>query len=243
MCEVTGASMPSLWDGRWLNDEIINSYMWMILQRSKRNAANVASQLSTATAAAAATPPTTSSDGPANAAGDTRLRLRGTTPPRIHVYGSGFFTRALTSNGYDYELVRRWSFRAGVDIWGLDMLIVPVHAHSNHWTLSVVDFRKKTISYYDSKYGHNSAILQTLRQYLIDEARTYRKQSVTMDGWQYLYPTDIPYQDNACDCGVFTMMMADYLSEDLPITGAFEEREMKYFRRRVALDIYRKFIL
>lgn len=40
---------------------------------------------------------------------------------------------------------------------------------------------------------------------------------------------------NSCDCGVFTLMFADYQSRDAPFT--FDQRHMEYFRVKVIADI------
>ena len=46
---------------------------------------------------------------------------------------------------------------------------------------------------------------------------------------------DYPRQENGSDCGVFSSMCADFLSEDLPLT--FSQRDMPHFRHRIAIAI------
>ena len=48
-------------------------------------------------------------------------------------------------------------------------------------------------------------------------------------------PDNTPQQTNSCDCGVFTLMFADYQSRNAPFT--FDQRHMEYFRIRVVADI------
>ena len=45
--------------------------------------------------------------------------------------------------------VKRWTKH--VDIFGLDLIFVPVHL-GDHWCLAMVDMMEKTMLYYDS-YG------------------------------------------------------------------------------------------
>lgn len=40
---------------------------------------------------------------------------------------------------------------------------------------------------------------------------------------------------NSCDCGVFSLMFADYQSRDAPFT--FDQRHMEYFRVKIVADI------
>ena len=62
---------------------------------------------------------------------------------RVGMVSSFFFTR-LTGAGYDYESVRRWTPRQGVDIGALEVLLVPVH-HQEHWCLGVVRIKEKRV--------------------------------------------------------------------------------------------------
>lgn len=48
-------------------------------------------------------------------------------------------------------------------------------------------------------------------------------------------PDNTPQQLNSCDCGVFTLMFADYQSRDANFT--FDQRHMEYFRIKVIADI------
>jgi hypothetical protein len=42
----------------------------------------------------------------------------------------------------------------------------------------------------------------------------------------------------SCDCGVFTLKFADYLSEDRPLE--FDQSDMPYFRKRIVLELLSK---
>jgi len=50
-----------------------------------------------------------------------------------------------------------------VDIFSLDKLFVPIHL-GNHWTLGVVNFKKRRLEYYDSMGGRNT---QCIKVYLV----------------------------------------------------------------------------
>ncbi|KAK9407372.1 sentrin-specific protease 1 [Crotalus adamanteus] len=99
----------------WLNDEIINFYMNMLMERSKQKGF-----------------------------------------PTVHAFNTFFFTKLKTAG---YPAVKRWTKK--VDIFSVDILLVPIHL-GVHWCLAVTDFRKKTITYYDSMGGSNSEACKIL---------------------------------------------------------------------------------
>ncbi|XP_068277277.1 sentrin-specific protease 2-like isoform X2 [Nyctibius grandis] len=55
------------------------------------------------------------------------------------------------------------------------------------------------------------------------------------------FPSDIPQQYNASDCGVFVCKYADYFSQDKPLT--FNQLHMPSFRRRMVWEIIHQQLL
>ena len=49
------------------------------------------------------------------------------------------------------------------------------------------------------------------------------------------YVRDVPLQNNGCDCGVFALAFAEHLSRDAPLD--FHQRDMPFFRQKIAADI------
>lgn len=101
---------------------------------------------------------TDSCEGAAGRAGPGRRCLAMTT----------FFYTALTEHGYDYKRVQKWMRGAG-PLASYDYVIIPVHRVC-HWTLAVVDVRKRNIAYYDS-FGRNEIgkqVCEHLSRWLID---------------------------------------------------------------------------
>lgn len=107
-----------------------------------------------------------------------------------------------------------------------------------HWCLAVIFIKDKRIQYYDSMNGSGEIYLENLKQYLIDEMNHKKKAKLDWEGegWS-LRPTtkDTPQQHNGCDCGVFTTMFAEFISEDLPLD--FNQSDMENFRRKIASSI------
>ncbi|KAJ2342155.1 hypothetical protein GGF43_005999, partial [Coemansia sp. RSA 2618] len=122
---VTARDILTLGDGKWLNDEVINFYMQLIIDRSHRTPAL----------------------------------------PKIHAFNTFFFS-TLSDSGY--ARVRRWTRR--VKLFEKDVIIVPVHL-GVHWCCAIVDFRHKTIVYYDALLGDNQNCLRLLLSYLHEESK------------------------------------------------------------------------
>lgn len=201
--EITTELLSCLQIGTWLNDEVMNFYMALLIQRNKRTLAN--------------------QQAPAHA----KLKC--------HFFNSFFYTKLYCKGQYKYKNVRKWSKKAKVDILQLDKVFAPIHVGNNHWCCGVINVRDKRFEYYDSLGGRNPACLKSLRKYVVDEAKQYHDLDLDVSDWQDYSPSSIPRQRNGCDCGVFTCKFIDYLSEDRPLT--FRQKQMPYFRYRMALEI------
>ncbi|KAJ2897200.1 SUMO1 sentrin specific peptidase 1 [Coemansia aciculifera] len=186
---VTARDVDTLGDGRWLNDEVINFYMQLIMSRSEK------------------------------------------TPglPRVHAFNT-FFYSTLRDQGY--VRVKRWTRR--IKLFEMDLVIVPVHL-GVHWCCAVVDFRAKTVFYYDALLGDNHECLRLLMEYLREESKD--KLGVAFDdcGWTTRCDKRIPQQMNGYDCGVFAITFAEYASRDAPFS--FSQANCPLLRRRVTYEI------
>ncbi|XP_054662920.1 sentrin-specific protease 1 isoform X2 [Grus americana] len=169
---ITRKDIQTLNNLNWLNDEIINFYMNLLMERSKEKGL-----------------------------------------PAVHAFNTFFFTKLKTAG---YQAVKRWTKK--VDIFSVDLLLVPIHL-GVHWCLAVVDFRKKTITYYDSMGGINSEACRILLQYLKQESLDKKRKEFDANGWSLLSKKsqEIPQQMNGSDCGMFACKYADCITKDKPI--------------------------
>lgn len=158
-------------------------------------------------------------------------RGNGSNPklPRVHSMNTFFYPK-LISQGY--SSVRRWTKR--VDIFAHDMIVVPVHL-GVHWCMAIVDFRDKTIRYFDSMGNENSKCLSALYHYIIDEHRDKKKSEMDTSSWKTINMKDIPQQMNGSDCGMFACMFAEFLSRNAKIL--FDQQHMPYFRKKMMYEI------
>ncbi|XP_070565219.1 sentrin-specific protease 1-like isoform X2 [Ptychodera flava] len=191
---ITRSDVHTLSGLNWLNDEVINFYMNLLMDRGQKQG-NL----------------------------------------KVHAFNTFFYPK-LTKDGY--TSLRRWTRK--VDIFEKDLVVVPVHL-GMHWCLAVIDFRYKTISYYDSMGGENPKCLNALREYLRSEHLDKKKSDYDLSGWSLHCIKDIPQQMNGSDCGMFACKYAEYISRDAKIT--FSQDDMPYFRRRMVWEILHKQLL
>ncbi|XP_003742064.1 uncharacterized protein LOC100907563, partial [Galendromus occidentalis] len=146
--------------------------------------------------------------------------------PRIYAFNTFFLKLYMSDMGY--EAVRQWT--RGDDIFGHDMLLVPVHSRM-HWSMIVVDLRQKRIEHMDSMNGRNEECLEALLEYLAHELADKKKCRFDCHQWTREYVQNLPQQENGYDCGVFALKFADYGALRARIN--FSQKDMPYFRRRM----------
>lgn len=199
--EVKRASLRRTRGLDWLNDEVINLYMLLLLERDK-------------------------------------LLCSITKNRRASYFFSSYFLTKLVDDGeYCYNNVRRWTSRAKIDVFALDKVIIPTNVGNQHWCLSVIYVQRKTIQYYDSMGGRGTSYMESLLNWLGDEHQDKKKTPLPDRHTWRLVPTQqgTPQQENGCDCGVFTCMFANYLSEDLELD--FSQDDMPHFRDLIAWQV------
>ncbi|KAM9582807.1 sentrin-specific protease 2 isoform 5-T6 [Trichechus inunguis] len=193
---ITRGDIQTLRNYHWLNDEVINFYMNLLVERNKKQGY-----------------------------------------PALHAF-STFFYPKLRSGGY--QAVKRWT--KGVNLFEQELILVPIH-RKVHWSLVVIDLRKKCLKYLDSMGQKGHRICEILLQYLQDESKTKRNTDVNLSEWTHysMKPHEIPQQLNGSDCGMFTCKYADYISRDKPIT--FTQHQMPVFRKKMVWEILHQQLL
>lgn len=193
---ITRGDIQTLKNYHWLNDEVINFYMNLLVERSKKQGY-----------------------------------------PALHAF-STFFYPKLKSGGY--QAVKRWT--KGVNLFEQELVLVPIH-RKVHWSLVVMDLRKKCLKYLDSMGQKGHRICEILLQYLQDESKTKRNTDLNLLEWTHysMKPHEIPQQLNGSDCGMFTCKYADYISRDKPIT--FAQHQMPLFRKKMVWEILHQQLL
>lgn len=164
----------------------------------------------------------------------------------VSYFAQTFFMSKLvpTLKQYEFAQVRRL-FRPNrlQTVYGIDNLFqfskmfIPIHVNGNHWTLSVVDFTKKTIQYYDSLGKSGKAWMKHILHFLKDASATLDHHLDETD-WSMADVTNAPMQTNGNDCGVFTIINAMCISDNIPLH--YDHRHIIHLRKRFTLDIMKK---
>jgi Ulp1 family protease len=133
------------------------------------------------------------------------------------------------SGRYKYDHVKRWS--KGFDAFELDKIFVPINIGNSHWVLGVIFIQKKEVHYYDSMHGNGSNYRNAMMRWVVDEAKAKKGITINKAEWKSIAVGTAPQQFNGTDCGVFTIMAADFLSDDLPVNEeTYGQDYMPYFR-------------
>ncbi|KAK9727602.1 Ulp1 protease family, C-terminal catalytic domain [Popillia japonica] len=172
----------------WLNDEVINFYMNLIIERGKMN-----------------------------------------KWPKVYAMNTFFYPKVMSGG---QSSVRRWTRK--VDIFSYDIIAIPIHL-GMHWCMSLIDFRKRRITYYDSMGSSNAKCLKALLSYLEDEHLDKKKTEYDVSDWRLTNARDIPQQMNGSDCGMFACTFAEVLTRDAEIN--FSQEHMPYLRRKMVFEI------
>ncbi|KAL7518398.1 hypothetical protein ACHAWX_003230 [Stephanocyclus meneghinianus] len=207
---VQRSSMQRLQPGQWLNDEIINYFLKNCL--AKR---------------------------------DEKLCAAQPGRKRSHFFNSYFVQTMFDEKNqnptlrgkYAYKNVKRWSKKVpGKDIFNLKYIICPINLDNMHWTSAVIFMEEKKIQYYDSLGGTDRTKLEGLLQYVKDEWKVKKGEEMDASAWRLVGCTpDTPRQLNGYDCGVFTCMFSDFISQDCPLL--FSQKHVNQCRERIALSI------
>ncbi|XP_043274907.1 sentrin-specific protease-like [Venturia canescens] len=192
---ITRKDIHTLSGLNWLNDEVINFYMNLLIVRG------------------------TNSD----------------KYPKVHAMNTFFYPKLLSGG---HSSLKRWTRK--VDVFAQDLLVVPIHL-GIHWCMSIIDFRNKTIRYFDSMGGSNPTCLNALQKYLEDESLDKKKKPFDTSGWKLESVTKTPQQMNGSDCGVFSCMFAEYITANRKIT--FTQQDMPYFRNKMVYEILKAKLL
>lgn len=162
---------------------------------------------------------------------------RGKQPSNLRVHAmNSFFYAKLLKDGY--AEVERWTRK--VDVFAQDLLLVPVHRGA-HWCMAIVDFRKKSISYYDSYGSENPTCLTLLKHYLMHEHLNKKQWHFDVIDWMFEDVKNAPRQDNAYDCGVFACTFAEYIAANHMVT--FTQRDVPQLRKKMIYEIITKKLL
>lgn len=172
----------------WLNDEVINFYMNLIIDRAK----------------------------------DSKW-------PKSYAFNTFFYPKLISSGP---QSLRRWTKK--VDLFSYDLVCIPIHL-GMHWCMAIIDFREKSIRYYDSMGGPNNKCLNALANYLVAEHLDKKGSKYDVSDFILENMDNIPQQMNGSDCGMFSCTFAEFITRNAKPT--FKQDDMPYLRKKMVVEI------
>jgi Ulp1 family protease len=104
--------------------------------------------------------------------------------------------------------------------------------------LVVAYIQKKQVRFYDSKHEPGQEYVDAVFMWLQDEHRAKKGVPMDLTGWEVIaQDSDVPFQTNGWDCGVFVTMACDFISEDLPLV--YDEDIVTPWRKNLGAAILR----
>ena len=157
-----------------------------------------------------------------------------TEKPKYAAFATQFMTTLRGPRGY--SAVSRWAGRkqiGGKDMLGCEYVFVPVHVNQNHWTMLIISPARRTVEYFDS-FGHDGTVYtNAIMGYLRDEL----KESFVEDEWRVWSSAESAVQQNARDCGVFSVTTAKAVTLGFMPKIAFAQKDMGVQRMRMAAEL------
>ncbi|KAK3920113.1 LOW QUALITY PROTEIN: Sentrin-specific protease 3 [Frankliniella fusca] len=156
----------------------------------------------------------------------------------VHVLPSQFYQKLMKGG---HNMVKSWTNnkRTKVDIFTFDMLLIPIHL-TVHWALVVVNFKERTVTYYDSKPNRLTIPSNHILNYLSQESATLGRGELDC-AWRHGCATGIPRQANNDDCGVFVGAFAKCLTQ-LSDCWTFKHSDMLDIRHTIFTELMQKSI-
>ena len=137
--------------------------------------------------------------------------------PKCYIMTTYFYYRLKKEQGsYNFGNIKRWT--KGIDIFALDMVIIPINEIEDHWYLAIINIRLRRIEIYDSIGAKRLDVVEDLFRYVKDEHKSKKFKDLDIALWSHkpCKVGTIPQQLNGYDCGVFMLLFASYASLGRP---------------------------
>ncbi|XP_049826492.1 sentrin-specific protease 1-like isoform X2 [Aethina tumida] len=149
--------------------------------------------------------------------------------PSVFSMNTYFYPKILRHGIYS---VQRWSKR--IDIFSYDMICIPINMRYS-WGVAIIDFKNKSIKYYDSLGNGNNVCLQVLLEYL--EFEHWFKKKGLYDTTDFILENImyVPPEMNEMNCSLFSCVFAELTTRNTWFP--FNESHLPYLRNRIAVEI------
>ncbi|NP_001233025.1 uncharacterized protein LOC100572800 isoform X1 [Acyrthosiphon pisum] len=130
------------------------------------------------------------------------------SPNKYYAFNTHFFT---AFDMYGFSRIHRWT--KNIDIFSKKRLFIPIYLKSKEmWSLIYVNFKHKSIRYYDSHGNHGLKYQRLILKYLKLEYLMKKGKFFPSAGWKY---TNLNSLDDAYKCwdsGIFLCLVAHHFA-------------------------------
>lgn len=139
------------------------------------------------------------------------------TSKKFKIFSNKFYHK-LNDGGYCYENVRRYEKQ--LDVFELDVLLLPLFVKKCHWTLVAVYPKRRCMYYLDSMNGDGRQHLMNILKWLFERHLKIYGEPLNLESWK-LFDRAIGFhqQVDSVDCGVFCTMYMDCLCRDICVNS------------------------
>jgi sentrin-specific protease 1 len=199
--------------GTWLNDEIINQFLFLLQERS------------------------------AQLCEDFALGQRGQGARlRCYMHNTQFYEKVTEGGVYNYSRVEKWTTRGTrkadlfVFVFDKDIVFFPRNISGTHWALCVAYIMELRIEYLDSMGADGAQCMAYVLRYLADEHAKKKKSTLDTSTWTTKsHLRSCPQQLNMNDCGVFLCTFVNHLSVGAQLI--FSQSDMEFYRKRITISL------
>ena len=209
---ITQGKFACLRDATWVNDEIINTYLQLLLHKHKKDLQAKPSFI---------LPSFFYTRLAEDADGYNYLNVRR-------------WTKHRTDSRLPFLSVEgdRW-----LNIFqGFDKVYIPINITNAHWFLVILFMDKKVVCIYDSLKTDRTRYFDAICNWLKDECAKLKLDRKHSEGWK-METVECPQQTNGFDCGVFSLVAADMVMLDLPLL--YDQAMMPRLRMRIGFELFK----
>ena len=157
---------------------------------------------------------------------EERAEAKSDELPTVHALTS-VFVFSLKTKGYQKPRQRK------VNIFDYRYILCPVNVYRKHWTLAVIDNRRKTIFYYDSLSWSDSGHIELLKKYVAAEYEDIHGSPAPL--YDVKIDAGVPQQVGDKDCGVFMCTFAELHTRWAKFD--FCQDHIPYLRNKMAWEL------
>ena len=212
--QITVKDLDTLSGLNWLNDEIINFYMQMIVTRAAESQGRLPATYAF------------------NTFFYTRLVEKGFTAVKRWTKKVDLFSHSVLL--VPVHLGMHWCL-AVVDVERKEIAYYDSMGGNNKVRQTNMFINDRII------ISTSQACVKALASYLEEEHQDKKKAPLDTSDWSKVIAKEIPQQMNGSDCGMFTCKFAEYKSRRARFT--FSQKNMPYFRRRMVYEIVKNTLM